>query len=295
MSKIYWIGNAASHVGEFNTAANWSSASVPVSGDSVWIDQNSAADLAAYDAHLVVLDELHLTAANTKAVGDAAAKLKICAALVAIGETPAGGQNYVGSGRLNLDLGTTAATITVYSTAFSNTDAGKEPLRLICNNASTHLNVLAGTVGVATDVLDDEATLGELDVTGRTAAVNCAAGVTVDDIYQTAGTLRMNGGCDLFTQQGGSSTWSGVGDITTATIAGTMTLNMRSASGATIGTLEILSGGVVDLSGNTAAITLTTVKIHPGGKLIFNKAVGLSAVTFTNPVQVVNGDTLTAA
>ena len=41
MKVCYWLGDNVGHEGDWATAANWSSGSVPVTGDVVIFDGNS--------------------------------------------------------------------------------------------------------------------------------------------------------------------------------------------------------------------------------------------------------------
>jgi hypothetical protein len=276
----------------WGTAANWSGSAVPVTGDTVYLDQRASAGIdAGLDQHLVLLAALYVNLGMTQTIGTATAPLQIGATAFYFG-LPSNTTN-AGSGRFNVDLGSSAATGYVLNTGGSSTDTGLEPLRIKCNNSSSRLFVSGGRVGIATSLPSDTATLGEIDVSGS-AVVNVAAGVTWTTIKQLGSSvLAVNSGGTTLTQLAGTLTTFGTGAITTTTVGGTAKLNMRAASGATIGTLIVLPGGTADFSDLPSNVTITNVQIYAGGKIVANAA-NPGHVIITNQIVPVNCGILSA-
>ena len=111
MSSPIWQGTTPA----FNTAANWSTGSVPVSGDSAFLKLSSQ-DIAAYNASAIALALFSQDMSYTGLVGDASGYLQIGATLVSLGVPSAFG-NGNGSRRMNLNLGSSAATINILGSA----------------------------------------------------------------------------------------------------------------------------------------------------------------------------------
>lgn len=292
MSTEYLANSTDSNWG---TAANWSGAAVPVTGDTVWLDQRAVAAISAgLDQHTVVLAALYVSLGMTQQIGTATAPLQIAATVGYYG-LPSNASNQ-GTGRFNLDLGSNASTFYVQATGSSPAaDAGLEPLRIKCNHSSTKLLISGGRVGVATGLPTDTATFGELDVSGQNTVVNAGAGVTWTTIKQLgSSTLAVNSGGTTLTQNAGTLTTFGTGAITTLTVGGQAKLNMRAASGATIGTLIVLPGGTADFSDLPSNVTVTNVQLYAGGRIVVSAA-NPAHLIITNQIALQNCGILLAA
>lgn len=176
-----------------------------------------------------------------------------------------------GSGRFKINFGATQVAATVLGTRSTGADASLEPLRILGTHASNTLAVLGGLVGIATTTPDETATFATLNLVAGT--LNAGAGLTWTTVNQVDGTLRLKSGGTTFTQSGGTATLDGAGTITTATVGGTLKLNLRKATaGDTVTTLHLTDGAELDLTGNPAAISIGTLQVSGSVKIRRNLA-----------------------
>ena len=150
MATQVWNGTGGTQ-GDWSDAANWTSA-VPVNGDDVILANNSVSVTAGLDQSAVALASLTIDQSYTGTLGSTSSEfLEIGASVVSLGAIRASGTQ-TGSPRLNLDLGTTtAAQVKVYNSAARGTDQNRMPIRLRAVNASTDIQVFAGSVGISED------------------------------------------------------------------------------------------------------------------------------------------------
>lgn len=188
MATRQWDGDTST---AFGTAANWVQASVPVNSDDVYFDENSSGTggCAGSDQTAITLASLNVKMTNVYPVGTNGTPLAIKTALCNIGDPSLSATTANGSGRVNLDLSTTACTINMKDSATASTDTGKEPVRIKCNSSSTILNQSGGRLGIATDSIGDTATLGTINVTGGSAILNIGSGTTYTNLNISAGTV----------------------------------------------------------------------------------------------------------
>jgi hypothetical protein len=186
--------------------------------------------------------------------------LKIAATRFSYGDAGNGATSATGSGRFKIDFGSAQTAASILNTRSSGLDANLEPLRILGSHASNTLAILAGLCGIATSTPDETATFATINVVG--GKLNGGAGLTWGTINQTEGTLSLKSGGTTFTQSGGTATLAGTGTVTTATIGGTLNLNLRKATaGDTVTTLNLTDGAVLDLSGNPANLAIGTLAI----------------------------------
>jgi hypothetical protein len=167
----------------------------------------------------------------------------------------------LGSGRVKVDFRAIQTAATIVSTKTSGTDSGMEPVRLLGTHASNTVTVLGGLVGIATTVPTEVSTFASLYVNGGT--LNAGTGLTWTTLYQTAGSCNLRSGGTAINQSVGATLKvGGAGTITNATCAGTFVCDIRKATaGDTItGTLWLLDGATLDLTGNPAAIAVGTLR-----------------------------------
>ena len=145
MAVRTWTGSAS---GDWADADNWLEGVVPTSGDDVHFFAGSAAVTAGLDQSAVELASLTIASTWTGWIGAADADLRIGAASVRIGDLSGSSVPGAGSGRIRLDLGSSAHTTVVVSTAQNSLDAGREPVRIRGSGAGS-LHVLGGRVGRA--------------------------------------------------------------------------------------------------------------------------------------------------
>lgn len=274
----------------WDSAANWDTGVVPgasasqdvfiedFSGDILYgLDQSGAAEALA---SLTIAKSFTGRLGVNGATGFAGTYLKIKSAKIDIGINPGPGTP-VGSGRILIDAGSTASTITVHDLSTTPADTLKPACRLLADSASTVINILKGKVGIAFES-GETATVGTVNITYKStrasdADVVLGAGVTLTTLAKTGGTALLACGATTVTNDFGTLQTSGSGAITTLTVnGGTVTLN----STGTITTLNAV-GGTTDLTLSRAARTVTTAKLGVGAILRLDPSV----ITLTNKVQ----------
>lgn len=193
-------------------------------------------------------------------------QFQVPASICRIGDPSLSGSNGNGSPRLNLDFLASACAATVLGTTASvGTDATLEPVRLKFNNASASLQMEGGRVGIATNTPSDTSTIGTINVSG--GVLDIGAGVTLTSVEQDDGTINSYSGASGQTYTCNGGTLNLLGSTIVGTVyalsGGTVNLNVRPASGAALTTLN-LRGGVLDLTGNPAPLTITNVNLRDG-------------------------------
>lgn len=265
---------ASSGPKHFDAAGNWSGGAVPggASGQDVYIDNWAADILYGLDQSAMsnALDSLNLSAsftgkiAENGAAGAAGDYLQIKATVVNIGRhngygTPAG------SGRIKIDLGSTASTVTVDKAATpADSATGKPAVRLLANNAATVIRVRKGSVGVAIEA-GETTTISKIDVdyvssvTGD-ANVFIGNGVTITTVNQNGGDVIAQCAITIVNANAGTLLTNGAGAITTLNVAGATVI---ANSTGTVTNVNI-TAGVVDTLKSAAPRTFTNVKLNSG-------------------------------
>lgn len=276
---------ASAGANDWSTAANWSSGAVPATGDSVYLEDNADAILYGLAQSAVTLALLEVRASFTGTVGLPAVDqdgteypeyraryLAVSATLLNVGQ--GSGQ---GSGRLLIDVGSVACTLTVFTTAGA-ADADAGAVRWKGTHASNVVNAYAGSLDVAKQA-GETAAVATLRVEGD-AEVFCGSGTTLTTIVQDGGALTINSAATTITRHGGTLTMRGSGAITTLTNnAGAVVHN----SSGTITTYVGGSASTLDRTGDLRAATLTNCTIlagatisDPAGVLVFTNGIILS-------------------
>lgn len=287
MATRIWTGASSTAWG---TAGNWSPTTTPVNGDDVIFDQNATRSVAGSDQSAVALASLKITLpfgdASTILFGDSGTPLKISIAsggLVEIGAPSNSPVAASGSGRINLDTASSNCIVNVYGSLGSTADSGKEPVRLRMNHSSSIVNVMGGTVGIATDNDTDTATVGTINAKG--GQVNLSSGVTVTNVTGNGGTVTTHGAVTTLENLSSNVTTYGTALVGTLTqVGGTTTCIHRVSGGVSITTLN-LRGGILDLSQNGQAITITSLSIRGGVIQCFSD----TQLTVTTPSLDFNG------
>lgn len=280
------ISTSAAGPHNWSTSSNWSDATVPVAADDVIIADGSCDILWGLDQNAIALTSLTIrksftgkigknyralltneagTTTNTNYEEYRQCALKIGSSRVDIGEHFGAGSP-AGSGRLYLDLHTTAATVVVHDTAAAATDTGRPSVNVICNQAGTTLDVRKGPggVGIAANIPDETATLGTIKVgdASSSTTVLIGKGTTLTTLAVAGGVMNVAGLANTLTTlnlHGGTVTTEGDYTITTGqTYGGTWYCNHIKTAGNALTTLNI-DGGTVDGTGSTLARTWATV------------------------------------
>jgi hypothetical protein len=175
-----------------------------------------------------------------------------------------------GSGQAWVDIGTAAISPQVFETAKANN--GERGLYLR-GSAMSVLNITSGDVGVAS-LPGEAATVTTIRVLGDGTSLWIGNGVTLTNLHQYAGEVRLRCGATAVIVFKGKLYAEENGAVTTATLrGGEYVFN----STGTIGTFN-LYGGTLDLQKSGAARTITTLNKYRGSsRIIRNK----EAVTIT--------------
>ena len=269
---------------DWSTADNWSGDAVPVSTDDVYIENSSVDILYGLGQSAVTLGSLNIAQTFTGKIGlpernaNGYAEYRFTDGYLAISATTTniGRGDGTGSGRIKLNFGSVATTMNVYGTG-SPAEVGLEPL-LWKGTGSNVLNVFAGSVGcgVLAQTTTETVTLTTLRMYGGYVRTGPACTVTtkdqnggVLDSWFTVTTCNMTGG----THNHYASTMS------TVQINGG-TLNWKSSANPT--SVIVNSGGVLDFTGDSRAVTVTTANIYAGSKIWDPYA----RVTWTNGIDL---------
>lgn len=277
MATYLWVGGDSAGAGDWSINRNWSPATVPIAGDTVWID--GAVSVQAINAGLnqsaVTLAALHVTKSYTGTIGTSSAYLQVGATLCNIG-FPSSGTTENGSQRVKINFGSVQTTCNVYGSSVNSTDTGLEPIRVKGTHASNVLNVFGGTVGLATTDKAEVATVATIRVQGpgtlrigpvcTLTTLHVGGGTVVNQgsnlttINQAGGTYTVYGSATLVTlnQIAGTFRWLSSGTISTAFISGTLTSSDDSRA-KTCSILNVYRGAVVELdTGAPLSVTITS-------------------------------------
>lgn len=285
-----WVGTDTGNEGDWETAANWSPAGVPVATDNVFFENSNQSVTEGFNQSAVALGSLNIAQSFTGQIGDADEYLQIKTTLVNIGYHFGPGEA-AGSALLKLDLGTTASTIIVFNTGIS-ADTTRPAIRLKYVNAATTLEVRKGEVGVAIET--GEVSTGSIitpsyvDNIESDAKVYIGAGVTLATLTKKGGFCMLRSAVTTVINYAGELVTEGSGAITTLTAKGG---NVISNSTGTITTCNISSKGTVDFMKSQQARTVTNCTIDDEGAIKADPAV----ITFTNKVIFTKPTTLQAS
>jgi hypothetical protein len=275
---------------DWNTAANWSTAAVPTTGDTVYLDDNSTTDIL-YGLNQSAVDTITLNAklGFIKSLGTASYSLKPGNNWVLnYGELGNSNQPAVGSPRFKLNFGSNTFTATVNNSgSVSPTDTGRAALQITGGSNTSKIYIVgAARVDVAAGN-GETASLSVIGNSGGSSNVIVGSGCTLVTGDCSAGTTTFNCAMTtLSTTSGASVTTQGSGAITTASIGGSVKLN----STGTIGTLNVYAGGVANFSGNIASRTVSTTNLYSDGTIVLNPSAP-SHITLTT-LNKLNGGTL---
>ena len=291
MSLTTATATASAGPNDWSTAANWSSGSVPVSTDDVFI-QNSAVSIKyGLDQSAVTLASLTIDASFTGYVGllrtniDNSAGsyieyrdtyLKVSATTITIGRGTG-----TGSGLLRLNTGTAQTTGQVLLTGTS-VETDLPALCWIGTHASGAWTISKGTMGIAVQA-GEVATVATLRVgyisnVSSDATVRCGSGTTLTTITKNGGSLTIASNSTTVTQDDGTLTVLG-GTVTTLNVNGGTVYYQGTG---TLTTASVRSGGVLDFGTDIRARTVTNCYSYYGSSVKDpNKT-----VTWTNGIEV---------
>lgn len=207
---------ASSGPNDWDVATNWSTNTVPETGDTVYISETDVSILYGLDQSAFTLAALHIDQTFTGSIGlprtntDGTTSyyeyrdsyLKIGATLLNIGD-----KDGDGSDRIKIDLGSVQSTVLITDSGESP-DGNTPPILLLGTHASNVINVNRGTVGVAyypTEV-STIATLKQafFDDAADDTTVYLGSGVTIGAIVKSGGVIDINSSTTTISQSGGT-------------------------------------------------------------------------------------------
>lgn len=273
MAKRYLLPGTYSGSVAFTNTALWSSGTVPVTGDDVYMLQGNGLTFDQdVNQSAILLNSLTTGDGGPQLGGSGTNYFRIGATIQAHGVPSTDGRIGSGSGRLKIDSGTNATTVTVYKTASQGADTGIPAACFLGANTNNAISVLAGNVGLAATSPADAATWGTINNSGGTLAVG--PGVTyssyVGNGRSAAATLQAGGNTVTLTSVNGTVTTQGTFAIGTVTaLGGTLYLGHRASSGTMVGTVN-LNGGAIDMSANPATFSFGALAYTSGTLTLFD-------------------------
>lgn len=262
-------------------AANFSTGSLPVDGDTVYFENSDVDVLYELDQSSIDLAALYIAQSFTGKIGlpyfNASGYveyrtryLTLTADTVNIGYGEGSG-----SGRILLSLGNNATVLNI-----SNTGGAIEqgvPAVVVQGHASATYTfvILKGSLGVATE-LSQVCVIDSITVADGT--VTLGSGCTLTTVAMAGGTLATYVGATTLTVTGGTATHF-AGAIATLTIDGG-TVYYRSTS--TITTLKVGTDATIDFTQDPNARTVTTTTIQASSKIVDTN----KTVTWTNGIAL---------
>lgn len=282
MAKKYWISSSST---SFNTAGNWSGGVAPANSDTLYFGAYGSANCATNIAStgltgLTIIVEPGYTGQIGSVTAGVPAYLQISGGTLRMASTP-GGSIYPGSPRVLIDFGTANPGTVLME--FGNSVGADPSIPAVCvigsGSGALTINQSGGSLGVAVypgevatitniTTIDGGTTLLGQGVT--LTAATFAAGTITDRRDNTATAIRVAGAAYNYSGTGatttlnvdaGTCTYSGTGTITTA--------NLR---------------GLLDMSQDSQAKTVTTVNRYDGGSLNLNNGVP-AGITITNAIN----------
>ena len=266
---------------DWRSVDNWSTDAIPANGDTVIFKDNAVNVSWGLAQSAVALADLQIEKSYTGKIGlrrdqfatSASAEttnssyteyrdtyLQIATSLLSLGKNLSPG-NPTGSGRIKIDLGSTACTAVIFDTASTASETGLPAVRVKANSATTDFFVRSapGGLGVAVDLPGETTTIRKISISDVTSAsrVFLGTGVTVTTWEQYGGNniLQAAATVTTVTVVGGSLLTEGTAATTTMNAkGGTITSN----STGTITTLN-MDSGTVDFTQSNQARTVTTV------------------------------------
>lgn len=275
MALRTWVGGTS---GAWSTAANWLEGSVPVNSDDV-LFTNSAVDVdTGLNQSAVTLTSLTVDQTYTGKWATASTYLQVgVSGTVTLGaKSPTGQGN--GSGRLNLDLGSTTPSLFIQGSASTAADTGMAPIRIKSSGTIVTSAISGGSSAIA-DVSGNACTITTLSVTGTSTFVYLGVGATVTNLNQNGGVVDLRSANTVTSAKIGGGTYNVNGN------AAHTTLLLRGGSCNYNGTGTItntkINSGTLDFRGDLRAKTSTNTDLWATATLYshFN-------VAHTNGVRV---------
>lgn len=280
---------AASGPNHYDNADNWSSATLPVDGDTVIVEGDVD---VLYGASQSAVTPAVLKFVNFSGrfglpdVNEAGGYREYRTKFLAYGASGDATNMAVtvdcDSSRIRLDGGTGQMTINVIRTGSPETTDFAFEFK--GSHASNTINATGGSVGIGIEP-DDASTVCATLRVANDAVVESGAGVSLTTITQTDGDVEIRSNATTITQSGGIL---GVNDSATVTTLTVIPAEDRSAvayyrSSGTLTNLYNGGGGVVDFREDDRGRTVTNAFLYEGFEIHDPD----KTVTFTNGIDLV--------
>ncbi len=269
---------------DWSNATNWSGAAAPVDNDDVIISDSEVSILYGLAQSSVNLTSLTIRETFTGQIGlpdytstgyrEYRDKVLIFDYVTTLNIEQG---SSVSAGQIRLDTGTAGACTATIRGINTSPTIGSEALWLDGSNGSNVLNVLGGSVAVATGA-------GEVaqwpTINATDAAVRVGSGSTLGTINQSGGEVQTDSAVTTWTMVNGSqSSVRGAATITTLNADdGTMTV----LSSGTITTLNVGNNASADFTKDNRARTVTNCTVIAGATVLDST----KSVTWTNGIDL---------
>lgn len=275
-----------------NVAANWSTGSVPASGDTIYLTNSSVSLLYGLDMHTVTGVTLNVDPTFTGYVGlprnrGQAGTVQVAEYLPTYWEIGATVANLApGGGRCKLDTGSGGTALNITGSAAS-AEPGVPPILWLGTGGNT-ITISKGSFAAAF-FAGEAAAIGTLNVgwtrnQGGDATVQIGAGCTVTTITQTGGVVSVNGDVTTFGQNGKSTAVFNAGNQGTLTSYSGGTFNFGNI--ASYASLTVGDSSTANFQPGASAVTGTNTTLI--GKFTYQDPG--QRVTWTNPAAINNPD-----
>lgn len=281
--------------------ANWSSGTLPVSGDSLYFQNSSSPVLYNLDALAAITPALvQMDSSYTGQIGlpynNANGYIEYRPRYLqftgwTLGNIGLGAGN--GSGKIQLDAGAGNHTTNIFNTASSASEQGLPCVLLKGGGSTTTVNIFKGSLGLAL-FAGETATIQTLDMgyvsnVAGDAQVSTGAGCTLTTVKKTGGNLYSLCAVPTLTSYAGVSSILS-GNMTTLTLNKNSngvanTVSYKPATGGTITTNTVESGCTLDCSGTLGTVILTNSTWNAGATI---NAPG-GNITMTNAASIPDG------
>ena len=269
---------AATGPNHWDNADNWDSGSVPAALDDVYIDGTSTSILYGLNQSGVGLSSLTIGANFTGTVGlpkdNPAGYVEYRDQYLQIGATTVkiGTGEGSGSGRIKIDLGSTAASVSVWKSGAA-LDSGLPAVIILGSNLST-FEVVDGSAGLA--VFGGDTGTATTVLVGANGSMHLGEGASVQTVT-TSGQATIE--CNVTTLTVDDGTCTVRGDATVAALI----VNGGTCQYESSGTINSMTvSGAVDFSGDMSPRTVTDTTLKRGGRILDP----YRSVTFTNGIQL---------
>ncbi len=275
MAVTIWTGATS---GDWGVTSNWSTSSVPTTGDDVVFNSGNVSVDAGLTPSLVTYASLTITNDYTGLIGTETAFLTINSTLLSIG-----GGDGAGSQRLNINLGTVVSTVDIISSNGTGSDTNRPPIRIICNNVGTDffINGSSSNVGLF-DEPDDTGAIGDLNMLAGSCITG--SGITSYTAVNVSGssttlTIEQPTAAQTITVDGGTVVVNGTNAVAAIVQRGGTVISN------TTGTITAytLRGGTLDMQQSEQARTITTLTQSPLGTTFRNLR---GIITLTNGISL---------